>query len=343
MKKLLNNLYVFREDLYLAREGESIVIREEGKIVARYPIHLFEGIYAFNYQGASPELMRLCMENGVFLAFFTPQGRLCGRVMGTTHGNVLLRRAQYAYADAQESLECVRAIVYAKIYNSIRILRRHAHDHSDLPDIPKITNAIAMMRCALDASKEANDKDSLRGIEGIAARDYFGVWDALILRNKESFDFRGRSKRPPMDRPNAVLSFLYSILSAETASALEGVGLDSYVGFFHTERPGRHSLALDLVEELRAFVVDRLVLREINLGSLTEKDFEIKENGATLLNDKGRRHILDAWNTRRHETIRHPFLEETVEIGLLPHIQAQLMARMLRGDLESYPPFLIKE
>lgn len=342
MKKLLNTLYVTNPDAYLKREGLNIVISVDNKRIGRYPIHILRQVICFNYMGISPALMKLCMENNVSVTFYDPFGRFCGRVVGKSYGNIYTRKKQYKLSESIESIDFVKNIIYAKAYNCRKLLIRGKLDHKDKIDLPRIEKVINRIKELMLQIPLAKTKDEIRGIEGKIASEYFSVFDELIIKNREKFYFNGRNKRPPLDMVNAMLSFLYSILTNEIASALEGVGIDSYAGFFHTDRPGRVSMALDIIEEMRAFMVDKFVLSLINLNRIDETKFEIKENGATLLNDKGRNLILSYWNERSHEEIYHPFLEEKIQIGLLAHVQAQLLNSYIRGDIEAYPPYMRK-
>lgn len=344
MKKLLNTLYITKENVYLSRDLENIVILENDKIIGRFPIHIFDNIVCFNYTGCSPSLMKLCNERNINLSFFTPYGKFCGRVIGKSNGNVLVRKKQYKLSEenSEKSLSLVKNIIYAKAYNSRKILMRLKRDHLDKINIKEVETSINNITNAMLEIKKVNNKDSLRGIEGNVAKEYFKSFDNLILKQKDKFYFKGRNKRPPLDCVNALLSFLYSVLANEIQSALEGVGIDSYVGLFHTDRPGRISMALDILEEFRAYLVDRVVINMINLMIINDKDFEYKENGAVLLKEKGREKVLKYWQDKKQEEILHPFLNEKVKIGLLPHIQALLFNRYLRDDIEMYPPFMMK-
>lgn len=343
MKKLLNTLYITKEDVYLSKESENIVIQKEGQVLGRFPFHIIENIVCFNYAGASPSLMKYCMENNILISFHTPNGKYCGRVIGKTNGNVLLRKEQYRMSDSEElSVEFVRNIIYAKAYNSRKLLQRLVRDHSSTVDVLRVNNSIDKIKIYMEEIKNAKSKDSIRGLEGSIAREYFSSFDEMILNQREDFYFFQRSKRPPTDNVNALLSYLYSLLTNEMISALEGVGIDSYVGFFHVDRPGRASMALDMMEELRAYMCDRAALTLINNKIINKNDFETKENDAVLLNSKGRDKIFEYWRNRKNETIIHPYLEENIKIGLLMHVQAMLLNRYIRGDLEAYPPFLIK-
>lgn len=342
MKKLLNTLYITKENVYLSKEGDNVVILEEGKTLGRFPIHILDGIVCFNYVGVSPSLMKFCNEKNILLSFFSPYGRFCGRLIGETNGNVLLRRKQYKMADNEESLDFVANLIYAKAYNSKKILQRGMRDHGDNIDFQKMSAVIKKIESLMEEIKLVKNKDQIRGIEGNIARLYFSVFDELITKQREHFYFLERNKRPPLDRVNALLSFLYSMLTYEIQSALEGVGIDSYVGFFHVDRPGRSSMALDILEEFRGYLCDRTTLSLINLSIINKSHFETKENGAVLLNDKGRDKVLEYWQNKKHEIIEHPFLGEKIKVGLLPHVQGMLLNRYIRGDIESYPPFLIR-
>lgn len=342
MRKLRNTLYITKELCYLFRDGTNIVIKEDEKEIGRFPIHIFEDIVCFNYNGVSPSLVRLCNENDVGLAFISPQGYFQGRFIGKTNGNVLLRRQQYRIADDEgKSIIYAKLMILAKTANYRKIFKRAISDHGNKINTELINNSIKKFEKDMKSVKESGSLDSLRGIEGDSARTYFSCFNDLILKQKEDFIFKGRSKRPPLDNVNAMLSFGYTVLTNEIQSALETVGLDSYVGFFHTDRPGRASLALDLIEELRGYLVDRFVLSLINNNIVNIKMFEYKENGTVLMNTEGREKFLRNWQERKQEKIKHPFLEETIEVGLLPYVQAQLLARTIRGDLEKYPPFIM--
>lgn len=342
MRKLRNTLYVTDELCYLFRDGTNVVIKVDDKVKGRFPIHILEQIVCFNYNGASPSVVQLCNENDVSLAYISPSGYYMGRFVGKTNGNVLLRREQYRIADSEErSLPLVKNILLSKVTNSRKILRRAISDSPESIDLSHFTDSIGYLTTSIDNILSATSIDSLRGYEGDSARTYFSCFNSLILKQQEEFVFTGRSKRPPLDRVNALLSFGYSLLSNEVQSALEVVGLDSFVGFLHIDRPGRPSLALDLMEELRAYLVDRFVLRLINLKSVTSRDFEVKENKAVLLNENGRKKFISHWQERKQETISHPFLDESIQKGLLPYAQAQLLARTIRGDICEYPPFFI--
>ena len=343
MKKLLNSLYVTMPEAYLSLDGENVVIQDLQKEIGRVPLHNIDRIMVFGYRGASPALMGKCIEKQIELIFLNPNGKFLARVEGSVNGNVLLRREQYRIADdKQKSLEIARNMIIGKIYNSRQVILRTLRDHSLRVDQDIMRLKAEYLKSALEKCQEINDIDSLRGLEGECASVYFSVFNEMILQQKNDFVFNGRSKRPPKDSVNALLSFSYTLCTSMCASALESVGLDPYVGFMHTDRPGRRSLALDLIEEFRAWYCDRFVIMLINKKIVNAGDFEIRENGAVILNDKGRKNVLSAWQTRKTTTIKHPFLAENVEWGILPYVQALILARYIRGDLDAYPPFMWK-
>lgn len=343
MKKLLNTLYITTPDAYLRLEGETVVVSVEKRELAHIPLLNLSDIVCFNYKGISPALMGACAERGIGICFLTPTGRFLARVEGPVHGNVLLRCSQREIAENPDRAALVaRTFLQAKIYNSRWTLERTLRDHPQRLDETKMREAINIQKDCLTRLNLTDDIGVLRGIEGIAAKAYFGVFDQMILRNKDVFRFIDRNRRPPTDPVNALLSLIYTLLGNEICGALETVGLDPYVGFLHQKRPGRLSLALDLLEEFRAPLADRFVLRQINLGEITGNDFETKENGAVLLKDSARKRFLSAWQDRKHETLHHPFLGEKIEWGIAPYAQALLFSRWLRGDLDAYPPFFWK-
>ena len=341
MKQLLNTLYVTSEDIYLSLDGENILANRAGQTVARYPLHTLQSIITFSYAGASPALMGACAERSISLAFCTPYGKFLARVGGETSGNVLLRRKQYRAADdPAESCEIAKNMVLGKVYNAQHSIERTRRDHGMRIDAEKLAAASDQLKESFASIMECTALDSLRGLEGAAATVYFGVLDEMILNQKDVFTFHGRSRRPPLDPMNAMLSFAYSLLGHDCAAALESVGLDSYVGFMHRDRPGRSSLALDLMEELRPCMADRFVLTLINNRMIRENDFEYQSTGAVLLNDTGRKTFLKNWQEKKKDTLTHPFLGEKMVWGMVPYLQAMLLARYLRGDLDAYPPFL---
>lgn len=343
MRHLLNTLFVTTENAYLTLDGENVVVNREKEVIARFPLHNLCGILSFSYAGASPALMGACAERDINLVFCTPRGRFLARTTGLTNGNVLLRRTQYRVADDQiHSCRIARNMIFGKLYNSRWSIERTKRDHKLRIDEAAFENASGIIQKLLPDVLQETNMESLRGLEGVGANAYFGVFDDMILRDKEAFYYHGRNRRPPLDNVNAMLSFAYSLLTNDCASALESVGLDSYVGFMHRDRPGRMSLALDLMEELRPCLADRFVLKIINNRMLTKDDFEKTESGAVQMTDDARRKFLKSWQERKQELITHPYLEEKIPWGLVPYVQALLLARYLRGDLDAYPPFLWK-
>lgn len=346
MKHILNVLYVTLPESYLALEGETVLVRKEdkaaGKMVTamRLPLHNLEAIVCFNYLGVSPALMGACAERNIDLCFLTPHGRFQARVVGRVKGNVLLRKKQYQVSENEaESTSIARSFLIGKLANCRKVIERAIRDHAMLVDKEALAQASGALRETLKELPGCCSAGNLMGFEGSAAKTYFGVLDQLILQQKEAFFFRERSRRPPMDNMNAVLSFLYTLLTNEAAAALEAVGLDPYVGFLHQDRPGRPSLALDLIEEMRPVFADRLALTLVNRKQIFGKGFTEKENGGILMDEDTRKKVLTAWQERKRETILHPYLQEKIEFGLIPYVQALLLARYLRGDLDAYPPF----
>lgn len=343
MKKLLNTLYVTSENSYLGLDGETVVIYEDSHELGRVPLHNLEGIVSFGYRGTSPALMGACAERNISLSYLSPQGKFLARVTGKTRGNVLLREQQFkSCQDEAMSLEIAKNCITGKVYNARWVLERAVRDHEMQIDAERVKKASIQLKESLMLIGNAQSKEQLRGYEGEAASIYFSVFDELILQKKKEFQFKGRSKRPPMDPVNAMLSFVYTLLTNQITSALEVVGLDPYVGYLHTDRPGRASLALDLIEEFRAVYADRFVLSLINKKIVNAKNFSRKENGAILMDDDLRKKLLVEWQNKKKEVITHPFLKEKVEWGMLPYVQAMLLARYLRGDLDGYPVFLWK-
>ena len=340
MRKLLNTLYVTTPEAYLSKDGLNVVVSVKQQEVFRIPAINIEGIVTFGYMGASPGLMKLCSDSGISLTFLSPNGRFVSRVQGATHGNVLLRKAQYALSDDEEwSLHVAQLMIAAKIQNYRNILRRYIRDYGDCQEVDDAVRV-------LDANKRyalhAEDKTKLMGFEGIASNAYFEVLSKLILNQKEAFPFNGRNRRPPKDAVNAMLSLAYTLIANDCAAALETVGLDPYVGFLHALRPGRTSLALDMMEEFRAYLGDRFVLSLINKRQISPKDFLYQGDSGVILTDSGRKTFITSWQNRKRETIIHPYLNEKVEIGLLPYVQAMMLARYIRKDIDDYPVFLIK-
>lgn len=343
MKKLLNTVYINNPDRYLSLDGENVVISQEGTEIGRVPLHNIERIVTFGHAGASPALMGKCAKGGIELVFMSRSGHFLARVEGETKGNVLLRRTQYRFADDKErSLDIARNFISAKLFNSRWVLERVIRDHGARIDTELFSKKSEFIQGSLKQARNVRDIDSLRGIEGEAASVYFSVFDDMILQQKDDFKFTVRTRRPPLDNVNAMLSFAYSLTASMCASALESVGLDPYVGFMHTDRPGRCSLALDLTEEFRSVLCDRFVLTAINKRLVNSDDFVKREDGAVTMTENGRKQFLSAWQKRKYEELKHPFLEEKVEWGMLPYVQAMLMARFIRGDLDCYPPFMWK-
>ena len=343
MKKHLNTLYVTTQGSYLSKEGETVVVKVDGEIRLRIPIHTISGIVCFGNVACSPFLMGFCAENNVALSFLTEHGRFLARVQGPVSGNVLLRREQYRKADDLAfSAEVAKYILTGKITNCRAVLQRALRDHSDKINEQEMRTAVLRLNHQLDFFDKDYLLDFLRGIEGDSAHIYFSVFDDLIVAQKDAFRFDERNRRPPLDNVNCLLSFIYTLLMHDVRSALETVGLDPAVGFLHRDRPGRPGLALDLMEEFRPFIADRLTLSLINLQQVQDKGFKKMDSGAVVMNDDTRKTVLVAYQERKQEEITHPFLGEKVMIGILFHIQALLMARYLRGDLDGYPPFIWK-
>lgn len=343
MRKLLNTLYVTLPDTYLSLDGENIVVRREEQELMRLPLHNLEGIVAFGYTGASPALMGACAKRNISLCFMTANGRFQARVIGEVRGNVLLRKQQYRLSDRWEtSLEIAQYFMAGKLYNSRWIIERATRDYPMRLDVEKLKKASIAIKASQTLVMSCENLEQLRGVEGEAAARYFGVFNDLVLQQKDDFLFQGRNRRPPLDRINALLSFVYTLLANDTAAALETVGLDSYVGFLHRDRPGRVSLALDLMEELRPILADRFVLSLINKREVNKNGFSIQENGAVTMDDATRKNVLRAWQTRKQEIITHPYLGEKMQWGLVPYVQALLFSRYIRGDLDAYPTFLWK-
>ncbi len=342
MKQLLNTLYITTQGTYLRKEGETIVVEVEQTVRARLPIHNIGGLVCFGNVLCSPFLLGHCGENGVAVSFLSEYGKFLARVDGPQSGNVLLRREQYRRADDLErTADFARMFIFGKFNNCRTVLQRHLRDHPNAAPNSEIEALVLRLQQQMIRLQAPMPLDEVRGMEGDAARAYFGMFNAL-LNPKTGFEFHERSRRPPLDPVNALLSFLYTILAHDCRSACETVGLDPQVGFLHRDRPGRPGLALDLMEELRHFLVDRLVLSLINRQQISLRDFDTSETGAILLKDDPRKLVLKSWQERKQDEITHPFLNEKMAVGLIPYIQAQLLARHLRGDLDAYPPFLWK-
>jgi len=342
MKQYQNTLYVTTQNAYLSKEGEAVVVSVEREVRLRVPLHTLGSIVCFGQVSCSPWLMEACAERDVALSFLSEQGHFLARVQGPVSGNVLLRRAQYRRADDEGGSAAVaRAILAAKFANSRTVLQRALRDRPDGAGAADLQAAVVRLERLQGELSPDLALESLRGMEGDAAKTYFSVFDRLITTQKEEF-FRGRSRRPPLDNLNAMLSFVYTLLAHDASGALQAVGLDPQVGFLHRERPGRPSLALDLMEEFRPFLADRLVLSLINLRQVQGRGFARSESGAVTMSDATRKEVLVAYQKRKQEEIVHPFLGEKTTVGLLVHLQALLLARFVRGDLDGYPPFVWK-
>jgi CRISPR-associated protein Cas1 len=341
MKKLLNTLYVTTQDAYLRKEGETVVVEKEKQVLLRLPIHTLQGLVTFGNVMTSPYLLNLCAERGVSVSFMSESGKFLARVTGPVSGNVLLRLSQMrAYEDKSKKGDIARSFVIGKLMNARSVLLRRMRDHGETADIAESSAKILdVLRRVRDS---APDAERLRGLEGEAGAVYFGVFNELIVAGKETFSIASRNRRPPLDPMNALLSYLYTLLAHDCRGALESVGLDPQIGFLHEVCAGRPSLALDLMEEFRACLADRVALSLVNLRQLGARDFTVSESGAVSISADARKSVLMAWQKKKQETIMHPFLEEKVPIGLLPHLQALLLARHLRGDLDAYPPFILK-
>jgi CRISPR-associated protein Cas1 len=340
MKQLANVLYITSPEAYLSLDGENVVIKKDEHSSTRLPLHNLENIVCFSYLGASPALMGACVERNVGLCFLTPNGKFQARVTGKVRGNVLLRKKQYQVSEQEAACVPIAAsFLLGKIANCRKVIERARRDHAMLVDSESLGRVSASLKETLGQIVECRAVADLMGFEGSAAKLYFGIFDQMILQQREDFPFKERSRRPPLDPMNALLSFLYTLLTNEVSSALEVVGLDPYVGFLHADRPGRPSLALDLMEELRPVFADRLALSLVNRKQVTGRGFLAKESGGILMDDETRKTVLSAWQERKKEEILHPYLKERIPFGLLPHVQAMLLARHLRGDLDAYPPF----
>lgn len=341
MRQLLNTLYVTTHGAYLARDGETIVVRHDGETKLQVPVHTLGGVVCFGGVGFSPALLGLCAESGVTVSFLTESGRFLARMSGPVSGNVLLRREQYRRADDLTASAAIsRVIVAAKVANSRGVLLRALRDHPDGAGGAALGETIDRLDGILRRLEPPSPLDSVRGMEGEAAQAYFSVFDHLIVAQKDEFQFKTRNRRPPLDPVNALLSFLYTLLRHDVTAALESAGLDPAVGFLHRDRPGRPGLALDLMEELRPTLADRLALSLINRQQVQPRGFTVTESGAVLMDDNTRKEVLITYQKRKQEEIQHPFLEDKIAIGLIPHVQALLMARYLRGELDAYPPMV---
>ena len=346
MQRMLNTIYVTSEGAWLRKDGANLVVEVDGAERGRAPLHMLSGVVNFGRAGASPALLAACAEASITMSYLSPNGKFLARVEGPRTGNVLLRRAQFRVADDDDKKTViVRGIVAAKAANQRTVLRRALRDHGagmNAAHRDALTTAERRLTDTARRTLTANGVDQLRGLEGEAAATYFGVFNHLITADDPAFVFAGRSRRPPLDRVNALLSFFYAMLGHDCRSALEAHGLDPQVGFLHADRPGRSSLALDLMEDFRPVLADRLALSLINRRQVVAGDFKVEDSGAVAMSDDARKRVLVAWQERKREELRHPFLGETCPLGLVPHLQAQLLARHLRGDLDGYPSFIWK-
>lgn len=341
MRQLLNVLFITSQGAYLHREGQSVLVEVDGSTKVRVPVHTLEGIVCFGQVMVSPQLMELCAEHRVIISFLSRNGRFWARVQGPISGNVLLRRAQYRIADDDAaSSRIAQALVIAKVYNSRVALQRLLRSHPSCEGAEQVHQAICHLAGQLKALGSPQTLSTIRGIEGEAARRYFQVFRYLILAQKDAFPFEERNRRPPLDNMNALLSFIYTLLMHDVSSALESVGLDPAVGFLHRDRPGRPGLALDLMEEFRPYLADRLALSLVNLKQVVGVDFHKTETGAVSMHEETRRQVIKAYQERKREQLLHPYLKEKLEVGLLPYAQALLLSRYIRGDIDGYPPFL---
>lgn len=343
MKRHLNTLYITSPDAFIRKEGMTFVVEVDDRKALQAPVHTIENIVCFGFKPVTPALMAFCAENNIGISYLSMHGRFLARVYGEQRGNVLLRKKQYAMSDSEES-SCLiaRNVVAAKVANSRNLLMRHVRNHGGDDPPGRVTEAITTLGRQLNLIRGIASLDALRGFEGESASTYWGCFNELVTAQREDFVFERRSKRPPLDEVNALLSFVYMLLVNDVRSALETTGLDPQVGFLHRLRPGRPSLALDIMEELRAYIADRVVLNLINLRQVSKMDFERRETGEIRIGDAARKEVIVAYQKRKNETITHPFLDEKTTIGLLPHIQSMLLARHIRGDLDQYPPFVVR-
>jgi len=339
MKRLLNTLYITTQDSYLNKEGECVVIHNDGAVKGKIPVHTLGGLVLFGRVSCSPALFGHCAENGVTISWLNEHGRFLASMHGPVSGNVLLRKAQYAASDNVEmAANIARNCIAGKLHNCRTVLQRTARNRPNAD----LDRAARELGTALSRLESESSLDGLRGIEGDAARIYFSVFNHLIVSEHAAFAFAGRNRRPPLDPVNCLLSFLYTLLAHDIRSALEVVGLDPAVGFLHRIRPGRASLALDMMEEFRPYLADRLALTLINKAQLGPSDFKKQQSGAVVLSDDGRKTLLTAWQQRKQDEVVHPFLQEKMRTGMLFQVQARLMARHLRGELEAYPPVVVR-
>lgn len=340
MRKLLNTIYVTNEAAYLNLDGENLVCKIEGKEKLRIPFDNVENIVCFNYVGCSPALMGKCVSKTIPINFISPQGKFLAKVCGETKGNVFLRVAQIERFH-ESGIRLTQNTMAAKFSNTRQLIRRSLHDNETLRDDEELHSTLNVLEEGMKKTFEVYTREELLGIEGNCAQKYFSVFNKLITNKEVSFTFVHRTKRPPLDPINAVLSFVYTLATCDFAAALETVGLDSYIGFSHALRSGRNSLACDLVEETRC-IVERFVITLLNLKILVERDFEKQISGAVMLNENGRKKVLSRWQEKKRSDLLHPYLKQKIPLGLLPYVQSNLLAKFVRGDLEEYPPYLLK-
>lgn len=342
MKRLLNSLFVMTQGAWLSQKGENIIVHLSKDENRAFPIHLFDSVLCFGQVNVTPPLMGFCAERGVQISFFTENGKFLASVHGPVSGNVLLRKEQYRISDdPQRSARVVRSLLAAKINNSRIVLQRFLRDHPQNETAEKkFRENISQLEGYLAQLRDKDNIEEMRGIEGISARLYFDLFDDLIIQQKEDFCFTERNRRPPRDKVNAMLSFAYTLLTNDVKSALQGVGLDPAVGFLHKDRPGRASLALDMMEEFRSWWTDRFVLSLINLRQVKASGFTITESGAVIMTEETRKTVISEWQSRKQDEVLHPYTGEKILIGQLPHLQAMLLARHIRGDMREYPPYV---
>ena len=343
MKTLLNTLYVQTPGAYLHLDHETLKVELEGELHLQVPLHHLGGLVLFGEVMASPALLARCAQEGRAVTWLSRSGRYLGRFEGPTSGNVLLRRDQYeCLSHSTRPLELARNLVAGKLHNQRYAVLRSARDTEASEDQEPLRHTARLLAEILVQVPAAADLDTLRGLEGDAGRHYFATFSHMVRAERATFAISGRTRRPPLDPTNALLSFLYALLLSDCVAGAQGVGLDPQMGFLHALRPGRPSLGLDLMEEFRPVLADRLALTLINRRQITDQDFDHRAGGAVLLNDKGRKTVLVAYQERKQEEVFHPVVQQRMHLGLVPHVQARLLARQLRGDLSAYPPYLHK-
>lgn len=340
MRKLLNTVYITNELSYLLLDGENLVCRIDNEERLRIPFENVEGVICFNYLGCSPALMGKCVNKNIPISFISPQGKFLAKVCGETKGNVFLRVAQIDKFRTC-SLELSKNTIAAKLCNSTNLIKRTLHDNPELKNDLEIQKTMNTLKCGIDAVYSAKNTEEIIGIEGNCARSFFSQFNKLFTNQSIPFEFKLRTKHPPLDPINAVLSFVYTLLTNEFASALETVGLDSYIGYCHALRSGRSSLACDLVEEARC-IAERFVISMFNLNMINEQDFEKQISGAVWLNADGRKKVISRWQEKKRNDMVHPYLKQKIPFGLLPYIQSNLLAKYVRGEISEYPCFVMK-